>query len=348
MAYYGTGWKKRHTITIDHTKVTSGAHTNFPVLLYAGNFLADLYTNANADGSDLRFSSDIWGATPLAHELVYFTPGSSAAECWVKIPSLSGADDTVIYVWYNNPGATAPAADSTYGSQAVWSDYLGVLHLQSSIYDSKANSTAASTTTGTVTSTGCKIGSGYNFNGASRITTNAGTSYQPQTQTYTMSCWFQKDRNGSDEFPFSVGVGPTTGFYNQNADNHLACISQHATDAMTIVGVTDMTTAVWYRLAGRFDGTNFDNFTGKTKATTAAYSGKTLAANVQTFAIGANPGGTWPLDGRVDEIRFRASVLSDGWLDTEYDNQDAPNTFSTGSAATVIPQGGAFLLNMLG
>ena len=71
--WFDSGWLYRKVLTIDHTKVGSGPHTNFPVLLSRAD--ADLMTKAQTDGNDILFTlSD--GTTKLNHEIESYTSAS--------------------------------------------------------------------------------------------------------------------------------------------------------------------------------------------------------------------------------------------------------------------------------
>lgn len=137
---FPTGWQRRVAITVDNTKVAgSGTFTDFPIMLSLDNLpteMVDAGSNSAQDGGgDIRFSSDAAGATQLACEIVDFHPNSTAGsrrcEIWVKVPSLSGSADTIIYAWYKPTSIKQqPAPSSTYGSESVWvSAYKTVQHL---------------------------------------------------------------------------------------------------------------------------------------------------------------------------------------------------------------------------
>src|SRR3989339_2280431 len=85
-SWFNDSWQFRKEITIDATKVSSGPHTDFPVLV---NLTSDasLATNAQADGDDILFTSS-GGATQLKHEIEKYTRATGLLIAWVKVPSL--------------------------------------------------------------------------------------------------------------------------------------------------------------------------------------------------------------------------------------------------------------------
>lgn len=320
-----SSWTRRGTITIDHTKVTTGSHTDFPVLLADGNFEADLYTNAKADGSDLRFTSDSAGTTELAFEIVSFTPASSLAEVWVKIPSLSSDTDTTIYVWYGNSDASAYSHTDTYGTHAVWSSsFQGVWHLQSGGGDSSANGYDL-TVAGSPSNTAVKIKNGYEFTADTskymEVTSATNLNFSGNR---TLECWGKTDNASADQTFIWLSTG-TSGLRVQDSSGFK--FTWYNTGMSDVAKITSDTNLNF--LVGRWDGSNQTLFVNKTTNSNGA---GTPGATGTSFYIGAlSSSGTWPLDGKVDEVRIVSVARSDGWLNTEYDNQNSPSTFSAGS-----------------
>jgi formylglycine-generating enzyme required for sulfatase activity len=108
-------------ITIDHTKVNETL-TDFPILvkLDIDNFNFD---NCRPNGWDLRFYDA--GGNLLSYQRERHDFTAKRAEYWVKVPSISSSQNTIITLEYGN--LTAPdGADPAN----VWdNDYVSVWHL---------------------------------------------------------------------------------------------------------------------------------------------------------------------------------------------------------------------------
>jgi hypothetical protein len=66
----------------------------------------DIGAHAQSDGDDIRFTlAD--GVTVIPHETESFSidSGSATGHFWVKVPTVSSASTTDIYVYYGNPEA---------------------------------------------------------------------------------------------------------------------------------------------------------------------------------------------------------------------------------------------------
>ena len=158
-------WRYKCQLTVNSDVVYgSGTHSQFPVLVTHHTLPSSIFTNANSDGSDIRFSSDSSGTTPLNRKIVVFDATNEFAEIHVE-RDLSTSSDTDLWVWYGQAAATEPSAsDTDHGSQGVWdSSYKGVWDLGSTA-DSTANGHTL-TAEGSPSADDGFLGSGYDFTG---------------------------------------------------------------------------------------------------------------------------------------------------------------------------------------
>ncbi len=131
------------SITIDHTKVPNTDQTNFPFLFSATDPALASVSNGghvtSAAGNDILFSSDPAGVNRLDYEIQEYNPATGHILAWIRVPTLTHASDTVIYMFYGNAGATA----SQQNPGGVWDNgYQSVYHL------ANAGSGTASDSTG--------------------------------------------------------------------------------------------------------------------------------------------------------------------------------------------------------
>ena len=107
---FPTDWLYRQLITVSHANIDENLQ-NFPLIVkFSHN--ADIGTNAQADGDDIRFSFD--GINLLPYHRVYFTieGDTTASGMFVVKADLSHVTDTSFYIYYGNGGA---ADDSDSG-----------------------------------------------------------------------------------------------------------------------------------------------------------------------------------------------------------------------------------------
>lgn len=95
-------WQFRRPITISSTGT---ALTNFqvPITLTTGTFD---YSRTQSDGADLRFSTDINGASfDVSHWVESYNTGGTST-IWIKVSSIPAAGGTTVYLFYGNASAT--------------------------------------------------------------------------------------------------------------------------------------------------------------------------------------------------------------------------------------------------
>ena len=194
-SWFNDSWQLRKSITIDATKVSSGPHTDFPVLVNLSSD-ASLAANAQTDGDDILFTSS-GGATQLKHEIETYTSGGTLT-AWVKVTSLPSSTDTVLFMYYGNGSAT-----SQQDATGVWdSNYKAVYHLKetsgTSVADSTSNANNGTKTAATEPNpvTG-QISGAQDFDGTNDIIQIADAASLDITGAGTIEAWIRRDVSGA-------------------------------------------------------------------------------------------------------------------------------------------------------
>ena len=122
VSWFNTAWDFRKEIVLDHNKVAAN-QTNFPVLVSLGAD-ANLQAHALANGNDILFTAAD-GVTKLDHQIERYSSVNGQLVAWVRIPALSAATDTTIYMYYGDA-----AAANQQNATAVWdANTVAVYHL---------------------------------------------------------------------------------------------------------------------------------------------------------------------------------------------------------------------------
>jgi len=150
-------WKK---ITIDYTKVAEDL-VNYPLYIDLAHLGTDFFSAVKNGGGDIRIVADDM-VSEKAREVVTCDTTAETGELHTLIASLSSTENTVIYVLYSNAQTSEPAADSEFGSEAVWVNYAYVAHMENGNL-SKPASTAFSVVGSVAYATG-KLGKGLSLN----------------------------------------------------------------------------------------------------------------------------------------------------------------------------------------
>lgn len=335
------GWQKVCPLTIAQALVKADSLTDFPILLTADCLPDEMITTGGAEasqanGGDIRFSSDSSGLEQLPCEIVSYTqnasPASATAEIWIHA-TLSGNADTVIYVWYKSASVvTQPAAGAAFGSDAVWDAYYQfVWHggdgATLSLADSSGNANTL-TNTGAVAAGAGKIGGAGVFGGANYLSKTTPTGV-PASGPMTVEAWVKL--TDATIYRYAL-AGTVWGGSAASIATASVAITTPKPFLLLNSGVrlatSAISTGVWTHIASVCADPFFSIYTN---GVLDASSSQAQVFGVAQVTIGAldgtlgTVGGQWL--GSVDEARISSTTRSPGWLSTQYLNHTSPSTF---------------------
>lgn len=329
-------------VTIDHTKVGAGTHTNFPVLVKKTS--VNLKSTANSGhvtsdtGYDICFYSDTGLTTKLDHQLISYAPTTGALTAWVRMPAgtlPNETTDTTIYIGYGDESITTDQSTAN-----TWdANYRAVWHGKSTA-DSK-NTNTISLTNSTANNAG-KIAGSLSSNGTSSVIDVADHATLDVDHAITISAWIN----------FSSHTGNAGGIYYKNSTS-LWQNDVRGMDFGYLAGtyyflVMDASNnyyyrpytgtpsdGTWYYVCGSWGGTSTNDcafyMNGSASGSAASGSGtvSTARTNNETVRIGGKTksGTEYAFNGFLEEIRLSDTVRSAGWVLTEYNNQNDPDAF---------------------
>lgn len=346
---FPTGWTKKVAIVIDHTLVGSGGVSNFSVLLVRSNFGSNgnaMFFGAaaaQADGGDIRFSSDSAGTTQLACDVIAFgldgSSGAADSVCQIRanVPSISSAGDTTIYVWYNaGGGLTQPSASNTYGQYNAY-DASWLSFYPDGATDRTSNAKTL-TGSGGVTFGGAtgKVGAATTFDGSDDYGTNTA---QPATPTaYTLIAW-AKPASTSAGAHNILSLGNSTMYATQlRRDDSDWNLYQQSAGDKNATEAAAVSAGTYAHLVGTWDSSNIKLYRNAVlKQTSTASVGSNTASTIHIGAdrFGANQ--QW--DGDLDEVQYHSVARAAAWITTEYNQTNTPAGFAAGGTITTISSG---------
>lgn len=348
-AWYSSSYTYRRKITINHALVSGGSNlSSFPVLVYISDDTFKLTSSggnvASGSGEFVFTSSD--GTTKLSDEVEAYTGTTGKLFAWVKVPTLSASQDTILYVYYGGPASGATNQDRT----GVWNGtYTGVWHLDetpsATTVDSSGNFTCTTTGMSSGDQVAGQINGSLTFNGGSKYVDCNDVLDFVRTADYTFSAWIKPSSYHSGAFAFNYIVGKintsflgwafdvtgdtsTTGHLNLGyAGNGNVTFA----DSATTLGVGS-----WIHVVGSFNHNISISFyvngsvTSNADGTFPANANEAIAEsfNIGNTADNNPPSGTFGFTGLIDEVHVAPSTLTAGWIGTEYNNQINPMGFS--------------------
>lgn len=312
-------------------------------LLVAGNriianFGASSFTYTPPTGFEPGFSSAIPNDKKIA---VYTTSGTQDVQCyteiekwvttsgseeawmWIKVPTISGAVDTQLYLYYGKdaPDNTSYIGDTnSFPASQVWTnDFELVYHMgngasKTTVYDSTLNSyDGTKTVYNRPVEIDGKIGDAQSYLDAGEGRIQTANNTFKETNNFTVEALINPDVISNNRGIVYRGNGSThnfmctihTGGYIQWWSSAWA----QSTNALVNVGT-------WQQLAWVKSGAIVEYFYNGAKdsqdaVTTPSYT-TTVPTNVGWWSS------SYDYDGDIDEVRLSSCVRSPAWLETTY------------------------------
>jgi len=331
-AWWNLNWLYRKTITIDHSLVCDDL-TDFPVLIDITD--SDLASNAQSSGDDIVFTD--YSGSKLDHEIELYSGGHLVA--LVRVPSLSSTEETVLYMYYGNLGAS-----NQENPTGVWdSHYVLVQHLEETSgthYDSTSNNNDGTYYGSKQDATG-KIDGADEFDGVKGgsvndyvdIGTDSSLDVYGPNQDFTIFLWVKRDNLTTVDGFFSSGSSSDEGIVLGACyldENDIKFMSKDNTvevwSSNDCVGDYD-----WHLLVvtGDRDGylTLYADGVAVNTTDISAHSSENWNRMDDTYKIGTDRSENNPFNGILDEVRISDMVRSACWVSTSYNNQHNPSGF---------------------
>ncbi|MHA2156422.1 MAG: DUF2341 domain-containing protein [Candidatus Hodarchaeales archaeon] len=321
-------WGFRKNITIENMMVSEDL-TNFPV--YIEIFDSALQKVAQASGNDIIFTDSSGFILDHEIELYQRVYNSSHAHliAWVKT-NISSTQDTVLSMYYGNP-----IAKNQENSEGVWSEYVGVWHLSEESGNAKD---ATSYGTDGVASTmnyqqSGVLGYGMEWTSSSS-SLNMGNPTDGHldfgTGNFTISLWVKVDQDIGWEWVLSKGAQYSSDIgYGLISDNTPVSNWRAITRDPNLVEASPSSFNLneWNYIVCKLDrGTDLLYIYGNgTEDDTTDASGLGNIDNDKSLRLPMSA--SYYFDGWVDELRLTSVARSEGWIQTEFNNQNDPSNF---------------------
>ena len=328
-SWYDCNWQFRKAVTIDKAKV-AGSLSSFPVLVSLASD-PDLSAHARSNGYDILFTSSD-GNTRLSHEIESYTSSTGKLVAWVKVPALSSAEYTTLYLYYG----FAASADQQDRNNVWNSNYRAVWHLKEDpsgaspqIKDSTSKGLHGSSR-GTMTTgdqVAGKAGGSLDFDGKNDQVIVPYKANLDITGPITIEAWVKTPGNGNVVSKISpstyqgyiMAVGGNAG-NNKNG--------YYTDNAGWVYSKSNVNDNSWHHLVVVHSGTTASFYRDGVPDGSSATGSRTGNPAVDLW-IGYrdNSGCTGIYSGILDEVRVSATARSAQWIRTEYNNQNSPSTF---------------------
>ncbi|MCE2929081.1 MAG: DUF2341 domain-containing protein, partial [Candidatus Caenarcaniphilales bacterium] len=327
-AWYNPAWNYRTKITIQASSV-NGTVTELPVFVDLSHLPGSFFDNVSANGADLRVTSSD-GSTEIAREVVSLSKTANTGELWFKAPSLSSAANTEFYIYYGNNTASEPLANSTFGSQNVWSNgFVAVYHMNAvtngtaSVLDSTSSAYHGTPRGGMATLGSGIAGNAIAFDGSNDFISSGIAFSNPERTICSWVNHTNKDTPGTQRY---LSLTNEANVLRQQA----AGFTQYMFNQSAVFyGASENSTVnnTWYYFCGVWDASTGLAYRNANQVISYAFTG--LPRNVGSLSIST---GAETMNGRIDEVKISTKARNRNWIQTEYNNQNSPLSFYTLSA----------------
>jgi hypothetical protein len=350
----GSGFSYQKTITIDHTKV-GAALTDFPVLISTISVTFSTITpsghSANSSGFDIVFTTMSDCSFLLSWDTETYNASTGKLVAWVKVPSLSSTVDNVLYVCYGKSSITTYQGGP---SSNTWTNnYEGVYHLGDTGLTVESSSHTLTATNNSVTTTTGKIGTGGSLNGSSAYLTAGAITDFNLTVSGSVSGWFNmgSGASGRNAIFGKDNFGTDRNGYFFFANQSVLKLCYELADASGFQQACETTalatTQAWHYGVLTWDSSNVKMYIDGSNDYSAAET-KVPVSNVYVLSLGSRGDAAADFfNGTLDEMHLSRVARASGWISTEYNNQNSPDSFysmgpetsSTGQIAYLnVPQ----------
>lgn len=328
--YAALPWTRRIPVSVPAGRTTAPL-TDFPLLVSLTS--ADLASNAQADGSDIRFTASD-GTTPLPHEIEGFDAGTGTLDAWVRIPMLDSATSTTIYLYYG--AADAPTQEDV---RTTWStEFGGAWHLSrdpagtapqaddSTVRNHDGLSRGAMTTSDLVPGL---IGGAIDFDGVDDMFET--DPFDLSVGGLTLSGWVRLDSYTTQPRIINKAYNPSNRVFELSVDgsNVRSRLVLDGSENLLLGSGDGVTLGAWHHLAMTWDGVTIKLYLNGVEVASRAASGTLASDPAMPVTIGGIDSLNRQFDGLIDEVRIDRVGRSAAWIAASESNQRNPGAFHT-------------------
>ncbi|MDB5047740.1 MAG: Fibronectin type domain protein [Fibrobacteres bacterium] len=328
-----SGWSNTAKVYVN--TAASGANitsdqSNFPMLvrLNQGNFN---FSQANSDGSDLRFA-DSTGAY-LAYETERFDAANKLADVWVLLPTVKANNNSQWFkmYWGNSNAASLSSPDSVF---QIGNGFKGVWHWQNNDLSDATSNGNDLTNSSTTNQSSANIAGGRTFSSAGLLSPAVSLG-----GAFTLSAWVKPgspadiitvcassisgaSANGFRFFLNSSGTSNGT-MYMETGNGTTAATTQSA------AGLITYGSSVWYYLTAAVNRTAGTATLYKNGLQVVSGFVRTDFTNTPALSVGKMAAGgasNYYYTGDMDEMEVSTTLRSDDWIKLSYESQKAGST----------------------
>ncbi|TNE27349.1 MAG: DUF2341 domain-containing protein [Bacteroidetes bacterium] len=315
---FNNGYNFRMPIGISESMIPDGATlTDFPLYIdvTSSNLSAAAAKVTSSSGYDILIADSL--GNTLDYEFIAYNGTTGRFQAWVRLPSLSDVDTTVLYLYYGNSLVTTdPSVSGTWSS-----DFIIVDHMESTGSANAVSGGVSPSSDNTSSATGL-INNARSFNGSTQIVQYPHGTATDRSGNFTISMWINSTNSGSSPDLMSKWSS-NSGYIFTLAGNDIQAKSDKSSITSSANAIADNN---WHHVAVVWNAstTNRYLYIDGVEVKSDGKPGPSSTTTPLTYSSIANP-----FAGLMDEVRLVGVPRSSNWMTTEFNNQSAPDTFIT-------------------
>jgi len=293
----------------------SASEEGFPLLVRLDKDWFD-FSQAKADGGDIRFSAD---GKPLAYQIEEWNAAKGSACIWVRIPRIQGNAHQELKMFWGKADSKSESSGAAVFNAS--NGYLSVFHMADPVKDEVG--TIEVKDTGTTPSSGM-IGRGRHFEPGKGI--NCGeniTAFPTGDSPHSTELWFRDDKLGDRIFCWGGGEPRTM---IQIMSGRPAQVVTDCYGPAGVRGSSSFAKSEWVHVVHTYEkGESRLYVNGRLDGmVTSKDSLMALKSTVKMYLGGW--GGSYGFKGDIDEARVSKVARSADWVKLQYENQKPRQT----------------------
>ena len=311
----------------------SSDQIGFPALLRITSELAEIFSQANEKGTDLRFSKP--DGSHLPYQIESWDQSNKQASVWVRLDTIRGGNSNqTFFMYWGKPGAI----DSSNGSSVFQTanGFQGVWHLGNNLEDATANKNNG-VDSGSASEPQGIIGTGRKFvNPMPYVTTGQYISLgNPSSLNFrgqlTLEAWVKWSNRDGHRIILCHGSGasgPTSAYetvlrIGENKD-YRAGVWDGSTAYHAILPAPTTDSLSWTHLVGVYNGSTWNLYRNGVIApgSKADTGGSRISQSMWRIGAQSSSGSiSRYFNGSLDEIRISSVARTADWIRLNYENQ---------------------------
>ena len=354
-AFTESDWAYYRVLTIDNTKVAAtmpdGGESGYPVDIIIDppnsinddtSDLATTFFDNYTDTGDLCFTANPPGANTLPHGIkrVVTTNGSEYLAAAVYIPSIAGAVDTTVRMYYasalgdqQNKAGVYPVADNWVDYWPLEEDAAGTGNV--GLYNDWCGTSDGDDYVSGGTIAG-QVGNCPNFDGSDYIQAPDNAAFD--IARLTMMCWAKPTTAATSQFVVGrTSVDAPLMYYFWLLNSKIRTRLTTTGAPILISSTTPWSNGVWQHAASTYAGDSIRQYyNGAPDGVSVALTGN-LAASARPVDIGRYAAGnSLYFTGGIDELSISGVARSANWILTTYNCQSDNDAFWSVGAEVVL------------